>query len=96
MRHNSVQNVDMKRGSLSETIDKGNPCKRTTFARKASASAGADVSAESGTKWAILLNLSTTVSMEERFDYVRGKSVIKSILRCYHGASGTGRGFSNP
>jgi hypothetical protein len=88
--------VDINLGSLSDTIDKGNPCNRTTFARKTSTSVGADVSAESGTKCAILLNLSMIVSIDEHLFLDNGRSVIKSIVKCYHGASGAGKGLRRP
>ena len=54
------------------------------------------VSGGSSTMCAILENLSTTMSSEVPSCELVGKSVIKSIARCYQGYSGTGKGISSP
>ena len=53
----------MNMGSLSVIIDSGKPWNLTIFYTNKLAKLGAVVSLVQGIKWAILLNLSTTVRM---------------------------------
>ena len=62
-RISSRQNIDVKTGSLSDTMDWGTPCSRTMSVKKAYATDSAEYGCARGMKWQYLLNLSTTVSI---------------------------------
>ena len=95
-RISSCQNLAVKRGSRSDTILSGIPCKRTILFKYALAQVVALVSYGSGIKCVYLLNLSTTTNTESPPTLFGGISVIKSILTCYQGLSGTGSGYNFP
>lgn len=92
----SYQNLAVKRGSRSDTIESGIPCKRTILSRYALAQALALVSVVSGIRCVYLLKRSTTTYTESPPTVLTGMSVIKSIDTCYQGAVGTGRGYNLP
>ena len=95
-RINSFQNLAVNRGSRSDTIDSGIPCKRTILFKYVLAQVVALVSNGNGIKCVCLLNLSTTTNTESPPTLFYGISVIKSILMCYQGLSGTGSGYNFP
>ena len=92
----SCQKWLMKRGSLSQVILMGTPCKRTMLSRYSLATAALVVSLVRGNRCVCLLNLSTTTKIEVPCFEFGGRSVMKSIDTCYHGAEGTYRGYSRP
>jgi hypothetical protein len=92
----SCQNLAVNLGSRSDTIDSGTPCRRTILSKYALAQAFALVSIVKGIRCVYLLNLSTTTNTESPPTLLTGMSVIKSILTCYHGLLGTGKGYNLP
>ena len=95
-RISSYQNLEVKRGSLSDTILSGTPCNLIILSRKALATAMALISLGNCIRCAYLLNLSTTTYTESPPILLVGMSVIKSMLICYQGLLGTGKGYNLP
>ena len=96
IRISSCQNLAVNLGLRSDTMLYGTPCNRTIFSRYAFAHAAALVSAVNGIKCVCFENLSTTTYTESPPTLFYGISVMKSMLTCYHGLSGTGSGYSLP
>ncbi|KAF0906562.1 hypothetical protein E2562_012016 [Oryza meyeriana var. granulata] len=82
-RMSSRQNVDVKIGSLSDTMDWGMPWSRTISVKKACATDSAEYGCANGMKWQYLLNLSTTVRMTD-LPRTRGSASTKSRAISVH------------
>ena len=75
------QNLDVKTGSRSDTIDCGTPCRRTMSAKNASATDSAEYGCARGMKWQYLLKRSTTVKMTD-LPRTLGNASTKSSAVC--------------
>ena len=84
---NSFQNLEVNRGSLSDTIDNDTPCNHTTSRSK-------EYSILTGIKWADFMSLSIITHTESCFLCVRGRPDTKSITILFHFHCGTRMGFN--
>jgi hypothetical protein len=69
----------VKRGSLSDMIDLGKLCNRTTSLKNTFASSGAEIDVVIGAKWDILLSQSTKTTIASILSVEIGSCVIRSI-----------------
>ena len=76
-RMSSCQNVEVKTGSRSDTMDWGTPCRRTMSAKNAWVTDSAEYGCAKGIKWQYLLNLFTTVRITD-LPRTRGRASTKS------------------
>jgi hypothetical protein len=90
----SVQNLARYLGSLSDVIVCGIPCNFTILSRYIFATVGAVVSFGKVKICVYFEKRSTTTNKEVPCSGFSGRSVIKSIDRCYQGTLGMGRGCS--
>ena len=90
------QNRLINRGSRSDTIDCGIPCKRKTLSKNICANPILSTVEDTGAKWAILLNLSTKTTHLVNLFIVSGNPDTISIEMLSHRLAGTGSGCNSP
>ena len=93
---NSFQNLDVNRGSWSNTIDNGILCNQIILLTYSSTNRSMEESSLTGTKWVDFVSQSTITHIESCFFYVRGKLVTKSITMLSHFHCGIRMGFNMP
>ncbi|OWZ04075.1 hypothetical protein PHMEG_00024091 [Phytophthora megakarya] len=90
------QNADTNFLSRSETMLVGIPCNFQMCSMKRRATPSAVTFFVVGTKWHRLGNLSTTTQIESTSRFVRGRSVMQSMVIDRHRSSGIFSGSSRP
>ncbi|KAF0904666.1 hypothetical protein E2562_036035 [Oryza meyeriana var. granulata] len=91
----SRQNVEVKTGSRSDTIDCGTPWRRTMSAKKACATDSAVYGWLRAMKWQYLLNRSTTERITD-LPLTRGSASTKSRPMSAQTTVGIGSGMRRP
>lgn len=95
VQNNSVQNELRNKGSLSDTIEFGITCKRTTSRANTPATDFPMKGCRRPMKWQYLGNRSTTINTQSNPSEC-GNPKMKSILISIHTLSRIGNGVSNP
>ena len=94
--YNALQNLDVNRVSLLNTIDIGTPCRRTISDTYNFASCNKERFTRIARKCADFVNRSTITHTVSFFLLVLGNPVMKSMVTCSHFHTGISRGSRVP